>query len=368
MNKGRITLLVGVLALMLILGNCAQADAVPGELNWVTFGNYFYASDGTRQPVLWRVLGPGVPEETDVMNEENHIKYNANDLKRANGDPSTPENQDLYCLMTEYIVDFLVYNETRDALDKTPPLDYADSLIFRTLRDQVTGDMFTPEQLTALEEMPGRGVISLPSRQGELFRVDYGFVQEDFNVCENRITVGTPYAYKKGLKRVEGHSWYWTSDWRRYGFRWIVGDDGHISVSGVNRGGGVRLVCYLHMDRVHAVSGSGTKEDPWNLEVREVQPSEHVTGEQQEVPTDHEATPAEMTKLPDNEEIVMEVKEEEQEVNPVEMTELSDHEEKATEVKEVEYEATPAEMTKLPDHEERITEDKIEEPTVLHKI
>ena len=370
MNCGRILPLIGVAVLMTMLGNCVQAETAPRQSSWVTFGNYYYDSDGTRQPVLWRVLGPGVPEETDVMNEKNHIKYNANDLKRANGDPSTPENRDLYCLMTEYIVDFLVYNETRDALNRTPPLDYADSLIYRTLRDQVTGEMFTPEELTALEEMPGRGVISLPSRQGELFREDYGFVEEDFIVWKDRITVGTPYAYKRGLKRVDRHSWYWTTDWRRYGFRWIVGDDGHISVSGVDRGGGVRLVCYLHMDRVHAVSGSGTLEDPWNLEVRELQPSESAPDSPYEAPTDQEATPAEMEKVPDNEEKATEVKEKEQEATPAEttVTESPDEEEKTTEVKEEEQEVTSAEMTELPDNKGTVTGDKIVETTVWHKI
>ncbi|MBO5534224.1 MAG: hypothetical protein J6B53_02340 [Clostridia bacterium] len=279
MNTFRIGFLIGMIMLVFQFCSVLSADASEISKGWALFGTYYYESDGARQPVLWRILGAGVPEFLDITTESNNVKYDEKNRKHPNGDPVTEENDDLVCMMTEYIIDYLLYNDFRDVADKTPPLDYQNCQLHQTLQNQVLGDMFTREQISVLEEMPGRGYIAPPSRLGELFRADYGFVEEDFVACKKRIATGTPYAYKKGLKRIGGHSWYWTSDWRRYGSRWIVGDDGHISVSGVDRAGGVRLICYLHTDRIQAVSGKGTMDDPWILDVlspsAQIQSSSH---------------------------------------------------------------------------------------------
>ena len=79
---------------------------------YVTFGNYFQDGYGTYGPVLWRVLGPGIPGEDDVSTDG--IGEEDNATKAANEDVITPENADVYCLMTEYIIDFYQYNEVRD--------------------------------------------------------------------------------------------------------------------------------------------------------------------------------------------------------------------------------------------------------------
>ena len=245
---------------------------------YVTFGEYFSDGYGTIEPVLWKVLGPGVPSAEDVSTEG--TGENDNSKKRANEDVYTEENEDLYCLMTEYIIDFHLYNEVRDTREGTA-LEYKHSEMYRFLNDMslaldekgkpvgLPGWMFTENELAALEYMPDRGNVSLPSRKGELFRRDYGFINEDFREWLPRQATGTRYAFDQGLKYiVDQWSWYFTTDRRRVGFRWIVGDNGHTSVAGADREGGVRLVCYLHMDKMECLGGRGTKDDPYQLITR----------------------------------------------------------------------------------------------------
>lgn len=234
------------------------------DYQYVTFGEYPFERDGTTAPVLWRVLGPGTPEAEDIGHAaDSELDKVPRDNVR--GDALEGENADLFCLMTQYIVDVALYHGERDVPDGKP-LDYEDSAVRAHLIAQVLPALFTPEEQAALEQMPGRGLISLPSRRGELHRPDYGFVAADFAKPPLRRATGTPYAYEQGLQHTSRFSWYYTTDWRRCGYRWIVGDDGHISVAAADRVGGVRLVCYLHEKRVRVTGGSGTMEDPYRLE------------------------------------------------------------------------------------------------------
>ena len=241
---------------------------------YVTFGNYFSDGYGGFGPVLWRVLGKGVPAAEDVST---YYADNDNVGKAANEDVITPENEDVWCLMTEYIIDFHRYNAVRDTRDGKA-LEYKDSEMYRFLNDQslerdengkpvgLLGWLFTKNEIASLVYMPDRGYVSLPSRRGELFRFDYGFINEDFREWLPRQATGTLYAFDQGLKYiVDQWSWYYTTDRRRVGFRWIVGDNGHTSVAGAEREGGVRLVCYPHMDMMECLGGSGTKNDPYRL-------------------------------------------------------------------------------------------------------
>ena len=95
---------------------------------YVTFGNYFSDGYGGYGPVLWRVLGPGIPGEDDVSTDGVGEEDNA--LKSANEDVIIEENADVFCLMTEYIIDFHQYNEVRDTRDG-PALEYKDSEMYR---------------------------------------------------------------------------------------------------------------------------------------------------------------------------------------------------------------------------------------------
>lgn len=245
---------------------------------YVTFGNYFQDGYGTYGPVLWRVLGPGIPGEDDVSTEG--VGEDDNATKAANEDVITAENADVYCLMTEYIIDFYQYNEVRDTCEGEA-LAYEDSRIYRYITGTerrldangyptaLLGWLFTQDERAVLVDMPERGLVSLPSRKGELFRTDYGFKSEDFNEQLRRQATGTKFAFDRGLKYiVDSWSWYFTTDRRRAGFRWIVGDNGHTSVAGTDREGGIRLVCYPHMSQLHCLGGSGTVSDPYRLVTR----------------------------------------------------------------------------------------------------
>lgn len=274
-----------LLLLLLAPGAVAQMPQLRGydasqaqKYIYVTFGNYFSDGYGSYGPVLWRVLGPGIPGEDDVSTDGVGEEDNA--LKAANEDVITAENADVFCLMTEYIIDFHQYNEVRDTRDGEA-LTYKDSEMYRyitgTSREldaegkptSILGWLFTQDEQAVLMDMPERGLISLPSRKGELFRRDYGFMNEDFRECLRRQATGTHFAFDQGLKYiVDAWSWYFTTDRRRVGFRWIVGDNGHTSVAGADREGGVRLVCYPHTSQLECLGGSGTVSDPYRLVTR----------------------------------------------------------------------------------------------------
>lgn len=258
--------------LLLLFSSFALADEpslrgfVKGEgYQYVAFGAYPYSNEGEIAPVVWRVLGQGTPEDDDLNNADNDIGFNKE--KYATGDDLTGSMADAFCLMTEYIIDFTLYHDVADEADG-PALDYKDTMIKAYMNETVLPRLLTSEEQAVLIEMPQRGLLSVPSRKGELFRPDYGFKTEDFGATPRRATEGTPYAYSLGLKLIKGHSWYWTTDWRAPGRRWIVGDNGHISVSGLVREGGIRAVCYVHADQLMITGGEGTKESPYHLTVR----------------------------------------------------------------------------------------------------
>lgn len=271
----RLIRLVSAFLLMLMLVSCAahaeEAPALRGydtktrKYQYATFGVYPYEKDGAAAPVLWRILGRGIAAEDDVIGRE---EYDHMAKKYANRDEFTEDNDDVFLLMTEYIIDTVLYHPVRDTADG-PGLDYADTNVKNVLCSEILPRMLTPEEQQVLVEMPDRGLLSLPSRRGELFHPDYGFVEEDFTVLKRRCTTGTPYAYAQGLRKIVGdYSWYWTTDWRAPGRRWIVGDNGHISVSGLDREGGIRPICYVHADMLNIAGGDGTKDSPFVLTLK----------------------------------------------------------------------------------------------------
>ena len=265
--------LLMLLCASLCAAQSSACDALRGydpetrTYQYVTFGQYPYDSEGGVAPVLWRVLGPGIPGESDVINVEDANEFKLAGKKYPNEDAPDAAHMDVYCLMSEYIIDMVLYHDVRDEADG-PALNYTDAMIYDTLNGEVIGTLFTEQEQSVLVSMPERGLLSVPSRKGELFRRDYGFVDEDFVKVPRRTAKGTPYAIARGLRRIKGNSWYWTTDWRRYGSRWIVGDDGHISVSGLDREGGIRPICYIHTGRLTILGGDGTIENPYQLSVQ----------------------------------------------------------------------------------------------------
>jgi hypothetical protein len=206
------------------------------KYQYVLFGTYPFDGDGARRGVIWRVLGV----EDGVA-----------------------------CLMTEYVIDYLQYHDVKDT-NPDNPLHYADTIMRNTCNERCVNDLFTEKEAACLVEMgDGRGLLSVPALK-ELHNTDYGFKGGNFTVDVRRQARGTPYAYAKGLKKIHDtyNSWYWTTAWRRPGYRWIVGDNGHISVSGINREGGLRAVCYIKLDQLDALGGNGERQDPIHLSAK----------------------------------------------------------------------------------------------------
>ena len=280
----RWAVLLSVLLLMFALTPaCASADAPALRgyteeegYQYALFGRFPYdaAEDAPAQSVLWRVLGPGYPEPDDIINSDQAAKGDVPVGVRY--DEDVPEEYaDVFCLMTEYIIDAAQFNDVRDEVNGEA-LDYVDSAIARYVTTELTNRLLTPDEQSALVPMPGRGpggsdaLLSLPTRRGELHRTDYGFVEKDFlsRGWPRRRTDATPYAFMMGAVHVKGYSWYFTTDWRRYGFRWIAADNGHISVAGTDREGGIRPVCYVHAQLLDCLGGSGTIDDPYVLTVK----------------------------------------------------------------------------------------------------
>lgn len=269
----KIRRLIPLFLLLMLFAVCATANspALTGynsenkSYQYAVFGRYPYTKEGETAPVLWRVLGPGAADITDIINERNSQDFRKE--KYANTDTLEGENSDLVCMITEYIIDVAMYHPVKDEMYKTA-LDYANTQIRETLNKEILPVLFTEQEQSVLADMPDRGLLSAPSRKGELFNNAYGFISEDFGVHPARAATGTPYAFAQGLPRISGYSWYWTTDWRRYGYRWIVGDNGHISVSGCDREGGVRPLCYIHTNQIEITGGTGTLEDPFVLSVK----------------------------------------------------------------------------------------------------
>jgi hypothetical protein len=206
------------------------------KYQYVYFGEYPTQADGTAEPVLWRVLGV---------------------------------QDGVAALMTEYIIDYLMFNDVKDN-DNQNPLAYADTRIRQVINEQCAPRMFTEAERACLKEMEdGRGILSVPGVL-ELRDKSYGFQATNYTQDKRRQTQGTAWARAKGLAHFGGpNSWYWTTEWRKAGYRWIVGYDGHISTHGIDCEGGFRAVCYVWIDKVSVMEAAPDQiEGALRLEAR----------------------------------------------------------------------------------------------------
>lgn len=237
--KQKRSLLCALLLICLLAPAFAQAQVEARgyesrTYQYVAYGKYPYEADGTETDLLWRILT--VEDNTAFM-------------------------------ITEYVIDYVQYHPEKDK-DKNNPLDYCNSSMCHYLNTTCIDRMLTQEQRTPLLEMEnGRGLLSLATT-AELQNPETGFSRAKYTEDKRRQALGTPYAHELGLRRIDkkGHVWYFTADWRRLGFRWIVGDNGHISCVGTDRFGGVRPVIYMDLSKLECTGGEGTKEDPFRWE------------------------------------------------------------------------------------------------------
>ena len=206
---------------------------------YVTFGSYPQTEDGTRLPILWRVLQ--VKDGRAYILSEYVLE-----ARRVHGDYKEYANK---------------------PTDKTPGFngDFTQTEMSLYLNGDFTAN-FTPGELALLSPDAELGMFTLVSSD-ELKDKSLGFGTD-----ASRKAWGTEYATTHGLfvygSARGNHSPYWTrtqSTSNRQGARCIKskGELGYINV--ITEDEGMRPACWLDMEKVVIVSGSGTLEDPYVL-------------------------------------------------------------------------------------------------------
>lgn len=255
------------LALTLVLALPAAGETVSdscGLRGWnseqgyqyVAMGTYPYEADGTRRPVLWRVLD--VDEETGKA-----------------------------LLLTEYIIGVCqpIYCEDANVANRKAYRridDYGESDMNVWLNETMLPDIFTNDPLLAAvtEERYGR---LYPLTDKELMTEKYGFPNVRYYAHEERVAYATPYCLsvklhpKYGSKvykdRDTGTSSYWAAVLKAPGSEYmqICGLDGHLSYGRLARTTvGLRVALRLDISMIRVYDGSGTILDPcWLALVRD---------------------------------------------------------------------------------------------------
>ena len=240
-----------ILAALVLLGLSASACAetgIRGSLKgsgyqYVQLGEYPYERDGTKAPVLWRVL-------------------------------SSDDGKLL--MMTEQIVDTCQVIEETDkkVIEKRTYrriADYIESDMIAYMNDAFVDTLMGDNPLrAAMCDFEGRGVV-FPLDSSEVTVVEYGFTKEIWNAQKTRQATGTPYAIKARGLYVDSSinkSPYWVATIKAEdGYMMqIVGYNGHLSWGAYTRVNiGVRPCVYLDDTLLSIESGAGTKDDPYVL-------------------------------------------------------------------------------------------------------
>lgn len=216
---------------------------------YVAMGTYPYYENGTRAPVIWRVLA-------------------VEDGKAF--------------LLTEYVIGACqpIYCDSKSVADRKSYRridDYGESDMNTWLNEVMIQDIFTGDPLLAAvtEEQYGR---LYPLSDKELMTEKYGFPNVRYFVHSERYAYATPYALTLKLhpnygSRVQkdsqnGTSAYWATNLKQPGqiYLQIVGVDGHLSYGTLVRTSvGLRVALRLDTSLIQVASGSGTLFDPCTL-------------------------------------------------------------------------------------------------------
>ncbi len=268
--------LAALILLTLMAGSALAADIgdIRGyvkdeDYQILQLGTYPYEEDGTAAPLKWRVL------------------YTENGVAT---------------LITEYIIDVhqVILTEDFKTTEKRkyrPFTTFAESDLYAYLNGEMLSTMCAEQDFRdALEETENGKLFIFTNL--EYMNEDYGFphtksgstIEQPGEVAvaaaKRRMAVGTPYAKAHTLyedwtgknKRlyvdVNGCSPYWTATMRRTdgkgSYLGIIGKNGHISWSGYGSVHiGVRPVIRLNLSAFRVAGGTGTLEDPWQLEKAE---------------------------------------------------------------------------------------------------
>ena len=196
---------------------------------YVHFGSYPQARDGAVLPCVWRVLAI-----------ENNYAF----------------------LLNEYVVDFQPFHSI-----KVDQEDWPDYDMYTYMNTTMLNSMFTEQEQAAMRYTQELGRLFILSNKEYMTRA-YGFRPILTEKEWERECAPTPYAMTlpHAFANNEGKTWYWSRTCRHTaagGYEWILGYNGHISMAGFTRVGGIRPACFVICPLLDQASGSGTLEDPY---------------------------------------------------------------------------------------------------------
>lgn len=236
-----------ILLVLLMLPVFGGAEELRGYVkkegyHYVLFGEYPYEKDGTKKPVLWRVL--------DVTDHK-------------------------ALLITEDVIDAqqVIFETDEKVIEKRTYrriASYAESDLYTWMNtealDTLLGDK--PERNALVEEPGGGKFFILTSEQ--FLNTDYGFSAGMWNEQKSRQASATPYALKRGVYKDSGIGKcpYWAATLKEEtGYKMqLIGYNGHLSWGAYTRVNvGLRPSVRLDMTQMEIIGGTGTKKDPFIL-------------------------------------------------------------------------------------------------------
>ena len=274
-------LLATILCLLAILGaGAAPAEEIVGfsaetkDYHYMILGTYPYEEDGTEAPLVWRVLGVQDQVATlfteDVIDVRQMIEletYKQLSKKKYPRKIQDWTESDLYVWMCGELAETILRQQ-----DFSPAIIRVDGAPFYLLSDEELRNKETfgfPTNILGSRREPtdgGRPLEPLAVRR----------MAEATPYAKNRVP--QPNWGRKTKNKLSVMNYGGVAYWRaaiRSSINWggIVGVNGHLSWHGMGDVQiGVRPALRLDVTKLRIVGGTGTKEDPWTVEVTGNQP------------------------------------------------------------------------------------------------
>lgn len=224
----------------------AEITGYDGSYCYVEMGSYPYEADGTRKPLVWRVLQ--VEEGKALLLTENII-----------------DTSQVIFETDQKVIE----NRTYRRLERFEDSDLCPYLANDVLNNILQGDPLK----NALVERSGQGKLFLLTLE-EMTNTAFGFTAGQYG--ENwqhkcRSAKGTPYAIKSRrlYEDPSGYCTYWVGTLHG-GFQdyklWLVSYNGHISAGAYTRVNvGIRPAAVVDLSLISITGGTGTEEDPFRI-------------------------------------------------------------------------------------------------------
>ncbi len=274
--------LLSVMILSFTLAPVCLAGEITGYNGgycYVEMGSYPYEADGTRRPLLWRVLeaegGRALLLTEDII-DTSQVIFETNQK--------------------------VIENRTYRRLERFEDSDLCPYLANDVLNSILQGDPL----MNALIERPEQGKLFLLTLE-EMTNTAFGFTAGQYG--ENwqhkcRSAKGTPYAIKtrRLYEDPSGYCTYWvgtlhggSQDYKL----WLVSYNGHISAGAYTRVNvGIRPAAMVDLSLITIMGGNGTKEDPFRIGYSGEEP---FSASAEEVNGSAAVVPAEVKEIPEAE-------------------------------------------------------------------